>query len=895
MENSTRFSIKKIVFAALLIFGLASLSGLHAQCSISDITSSNESVCNDNGTPSNISDDSFTADISVTFSDAPLTGTLDLSGDGTASVSVVGLVSPHTFTGVTLPANGNAISLTATFSNDLACTLTDNSVVISPFECSDDACPDVIPAGNPSGALLDTEVTFDINSGINEGSPAVLNSITITGQPNPFTEIYAPNNVNYQYDNPAATSQFIRDQSVLGVNVADGPDIFDPALLNANAENDLRHYLSMDFTIVPTDYNEYIYNTAITAAANRYVVVTERNGNNIMSVQALDASLNLIGNSVSVDSGNYIDTGVETDFNQNVFVTIYPLTALVPSGTDIQGIRVTQSGAPIGGGDGGDGKAFIIYDPAFLTLPPTINVSSTFVEPDCVNPLGSITIDATDNGGGALEYSINGSAGPWQASNMFVNLPSGSYTMAVRYISNTACVEEAISPIVFEEPDICDITSANESSCNDNGTPLNFTDDFYTADITVFFNNPPATGTLDLTGDGTATVPVSSISNPSYTFMGVVLPANGSNISLTATFSADPLRTLTVNDVTLAPFECSDEDCPDAIAIGSPTAALTDSEVTFNINSGSGPTDPALLNSLTVSGQLNPFTGIYAPNNVDYQFANPLATSQFITENTVVGSNVTDGPAIFDPALLEANSNNNLRHYVSLNNTTVNTDYIDFIYNSPIAASSNRYILVTERNGNNFIGIQALDNSLNPTGAGVIVSPTDYIDTGVETDFGQNVFVAIYPLTAFVSPGSDIQGIRVTQSAAPPAGGDGGDGKVFIMYDTALYTPPPTINVTTSNVQPTCINNTGSITVDATDNGGGTIEYSVNGLAGPFQSSSNFTGLAPGSYTVAVRYDTPARYLHTRFKAVQASSVGVAIHLQTSFAPNCKSGLSSER
>ena len=106
MENSTRFSIKKIVFVALFIVGMASLSELHAQCAISDISSSNESVCNDNGTPSNILDDTFTADISVTFSDAPLTGTLDLSGDGIASISVVGLVSPHTFIGVSLPANG---------------------------------------------------------------------------------------------------------------------------------------------------------------------------------------------------------------------------------------------------------------------------------------------------------------------------------------------------------------------------------------------------------------------------------------------------------------------------------------------------------------------------------------------------------------------------------------------------------------------------------------------------------------------------------------------------------------------------------------------------------------------------------------------------------------------
>ena len=83
-------------------------------------------------------------------------------------------------------------------------------------------------------------------------------------------------------------------------------------------------------------------------------------GNNEMSVQALDGALNPIGNILLVNPSNYIDTGIETDFNQNVFTTIYPLTALVPSGTDIQGIRITQTGAAATADDGGDGKAFII-------------------------------------------------------------------------------------------------------------------------------------------------------------------------------------------------------------------------------------------------------------------------------------------------------------------------------------------------------------------------------------------------------------------------------------------------------------------------------------------------------------------------------------------------------
>uniref|UniRef100_UPI003CD0DAB0 beta strand repeat-containing protein n=1 Tax=Winogradskyella eximia TaxID=262006 RepID=UPI003CD0DAB0 len=736
------------------------------------------------------------------------------------------------------------------YTNGTNATVIDDSVSSGCSLCIDD-----IPGGNPTAAIDAGDVTFDIDSGISAGFPAELNSITIAGEPNPFTAIYAPNNLNYQYANPAAGSQYVRDQLSTTASIADGPVIYNAALLAANAENDLRHYLSMDNTIDPTDYNEYIYNSPIASASNRYVVVTERNGNNELSIQALDNSLNPTGNIVLANATNYIDTGVATDFTQHVFLAIYPLTALVPSGTDVQGIRITQTGAA--GGDGGDGKAFIIYDPSFLVLPPTIEVSTSSVQPDCTTVQGSITIDAIDNGGGAMEYSVNGLAGPFQPSPTFNNLVPGSYTLAVRYITSPSCVEVALSPMVLDVPDLCDIVSTNESACSDNGTPLDITDDTFTADITVFFYDPPATGNLVLTGDGTATQPVSSITAPSYTFVGVVLPANGSDISLTATFSADSARTITVDDVVVAPFECSDEACLDIIPVGNPMSALLASEVSFNISSAPNAGFPAVLNSISVTGQPNPFTEIYAPNNVNYQYANPNATSQFVRDQLSTTATITDDPAVYKAALLAANFENDLRHYLSMDNTIDPTDFNEFIYNTPIAAAENRYIVVTERNGNNEMSIQALDNTLSPTGNILLANPSVYINTGVPTDYTQEIYVAIYPLTALVPAGTDVQGIRVTQIGAADAGPnfqDGGDGKVFIMYDNAFFIPPPTISPATSAVQPTCLTTTGSINVVAVDNGGGAIEYSVNGLAGPFLPTSNFTGLAAGSYSVAVRY-----------------------------------------
>ncbi|WP_179344061.1 DUF7507 domain-containing protein, partial [Winogradskyella ursingii] len=426
---------------------------LFVACSVNAISSSNETACNDvNGTPGDVTDDIFTADITVTFNIAPTTGTLDLSGDGTASVSVVGLTSPHTFTSVELPANGSDISLTATFSDDTTCTLTNPSVVTAPNECSDDACFDVVQGGNPTDALTAGDVTFNFAPGTDPNdatTSAMLNSITIAGQPNPFSGIYRPNQVMYQFANPGATSQYIRDQTAATANIIDGPAIFNPALLAANFENDLRHYLSLDETITDTDFVDFVYNSEIKSASNRYIVITERNGNNEIQVQALDNTLSTFGNTIVANSGNYIDSGIITDVSQNIHIAIFPLTALVPAGTDIQGIKVTQIGASTNAitNDGGDGKVFILYDTAFLTPPPTINPSTAAIQPTCPDNEGSITIDATDNGGGTLEYSVNGAAGPWQLSNVFNNLPPGTYTPAVRYQSTPDCTEVSDSDI----------------------------------------------------------------------------------------------------------------------------------------------------------------------------------------------------------------------------------------------------------------------------------------------------------------------------------------------------------------------------------------------------------------------------------------------------------------
>lgn len=109
---------------------------------------------------------------------------------------------------------------------------------------------------------------------------------------------------------------------------------------------------------------------------------------------------------------------------------------------------------------------------------------------------------------------------------------------------------------------LCTITGislSDISTCNDNDTPLNSSDDYFTADVTVSYNNNPTSGTLDITGDpigGTTSVSAGSIGSSSYTFDDVEFRADGGSIMITATFSGDPSCTSNVN-VGTAPSNCS--------------------------------------------------------------------------------------------------------------------------------------------------------------------------------------------------------------------------------------------------------------------------------------------------------------------------------------------------
>ncbi len=141
-----------------------------AMCSVDAISVGNISVCDDNNTP-DPNDDTFTADVTVDFTDAPGSGTLDLSGDGSASVAVGTLaVNTHTFIGVVMSADGTDIALTAAFSADPACSLTNSNTGTAPVACS-----------NAAACAITDISTSNISACDNNGTTNIVSDDTFTG------------------------------------------------------------------------------------------------------------------------------------------------------------------------------------------------------------------------------------------------------------------------------------------------------------------------------------------------------------------------------------------------------------------------------------------------------------------------------------------------------------------------------------------------------------------------------------------------------------------------------------------------------------------------------------------------------------------------------------------
>lgn len=156
------------------------------------------------------------------------------------------------------------------------------------------------------------------------------------------------------------------------------------------------------------------------------------------------------------------------------------------------------------------------------------------------------------------DINVDGSGTPWDYLDSWVKRTAGGPDGSTFVIGNwniqpintndgQANNATATTPFPISNcaPSACSvdmITAANISACN-------LADNTYTVDITVTYTSPPASGTLDINGQS-FTITTSPQTET------LTLASTGAATDVTATFSADPLCTLTMTGLYTAPAAC---------------------------------------------------------------------------------------------------------------------------------------------------------------------------------------------------------------------------------------------------------------------------------------------------------------------------------------------------
>ena len=229
----------------------------------------------------------------------------------------------------------------------------------------------------------------------------------------------------------------------------------------------------------------------------------------------------------------------------------------------------------------------------------TADVTVTFSNPPATGDLQFEPGGDALPGGGALSVPVAGLTSPYTFVGVRFKADSGPTVAEMEFSAQpTTCVRTATSPGVApcSVPPSCGISSiafSNVGACNSNGTETNPADDYFTANITVTFTIPPASGTLDLSGDVLAGGGALSVSAPftsPITFTGVRLRADGTASAVTATFSANTVCTAsiangpTVNNCSL----CSPDATPPSIACPAPVTVSCAGQVPLPATTGTG-------------------------------------------------------------------------------------------------------------------------------------------------------------------------------------------------------------------------------------------------------------------------------------------------------------------
>jgi gliding motility-associated-like protein len=547
----------------------------------------------------------------------------------------------------------------------------------------------------------------------------------------------------------------------------------------------------------------------------------------------------------------------------------------------------------------------------------------TPVDAACGLSNGSFTIGAVTGGAGGNVYSVNGSA--FTATTSYIALAAGTYTVVVRDANN--CTFTSTTVISNSGGPTAQVVTSTNSACSTNTGTVTFgATTGGTGIMTYSFDGSAFTGTTlysnvaagtynAIVRDGNGcqfatTVTVGTVAGPtdvvltptnstcgsangSFTIGAVtggggtnVYSINGGAFTATTSYTAQLAGTYTVvvRDVNGCTYTenvtITNTPGPTAFAVSSTNSTCGNSNgvATAGAVTTSGSTVYQYSINGGALGATTSFTGLAAAT---YTLLVQDANGCQLT-NTVTVAN-TPGPTA--QVLTPVNSTcGNANGTVTIGATTGGTGLITYSFNGSAFSGTTSYtslaagtytVVAQDANNCQFTQTTVVSNLPGPTALA--------LTTISATCGGSNGVVNVGAVTGGSGTNTySFNGSPFTATVSYP--GLIAGTYTVVVQDVNLCQFTQTVSVNNSGgpsavaltpTNSTCGNPNGSIAVGAVTGGAGTITYSLNG--GAFSSSTSYTGLTSGTYTVTVSDVNACTFAQTVFVDNTAGPTAVAL------------------
>jgi gliding motility-associated-like protein len=480
-------------------------------------------------------------------------------------------------------------------------------------------------------------------------------------------------------------------------------------------------------------------------------------------------------------------------------------------------------------GQSAGSHTIIVRDANGCTYTTTVNVATSAgptalavssVNSTCGASNGIINIGATTGGTGPFTYSVNSSA--FTSTTSYTGFAAGTYSVIVKD-ANGCTFTTSVTVTNTPGPTALATTPSNTSCGLSTGSISIGSATGGTAPYTYSFNGSAYTTTTSYTGlaAGTYTIIVHDANNCAFT----VNPVVGNNAGPTAVVKTP----------------------------GNSTCGNSNGTITLGaVTGGTAPYTYSVAGS-AFSSTTN-YTGYAAGTyTVIVKDANGCTFSSTVT--------ITDTPGPTAIASTTGNSSCGATNgTITLGAVTGGVPPYTYSVNSSAFSSSTAYtgfaagsysIIVKDANGCTFTTSATVNNSSGPTALAVSSTAANCgLSNGSVTIGGTTGGLA--PYTYSYNGGAYSSTTIYSGQAAGTYNVSVKDanGCTYATTVTVANTPGPTALATTTT-NSTCGTANGSVSIGAVTGGNPVYTYSIN--ASPFTGSTNYTGLAAGTYTVTVK------------------------------------------